>query len=507
MPGHLFVVRGDIRNIACTAWLLPTDAGRYVERRWREGQPRLAGVGDIEPTGDWYEGSRVARALEPSGASGAVWLGNVGGDETTARDWILAPVSEFVRRAAATEPAPDPRVRDRPLLAIPFVGTGEAGMARDKGDAAISIVERLEPLLDELDVDVAVVLRDDAAFAAMQHARRMRWEQQWSAALDPTQLALADRLAGHARRRRLVFFVGAGVSAGAGLPQWNALLEDLAKSAEVDVAALGGLGPLDKATVIETALATSGRRLGEEVAKLLPGSGPHTLTHALIASLPTDEAVTTNYDQLLERAARDAQRPFTVLDGAVAGADRWLLKLHGDLGRPQDIVLSRDDYLGYGQRRAALRGIVQAMLITRHMVFAGFGMSDDNFHAIIHDVRTALSDGGGSRPFGTALLVQDRPLFKQLWRDDIEAGVLGGADEPIGVGARRLEVLLDRVLSESTGALSHFMDPAFEALLDPADQRLREALAEASRTSSTDTPAGRAFAEFLEQLGQRPPTG
>ena len=34
----------------------------------------------------------------------------------------------------------------------------------------------------------------------------------------------------------------------------------------------------------------------------------------------------------------------------------------------------------YASRRSALRGIVQSLLITRHMLFAGFSLNDDNFH-------------------------------------------------------------------------------------------------------------------------------
>src|SRR3712207_8779016 len=35
-------------------------------------------------------------------------------------------------------------------------------------------------------------------------------------------------------------------------------------------------------------------------------------------------------------------------------------------------------------------GMVQALLITRHMLFVGFSLTDDNFHRIAYDVRSAL---------------------------------------------------------------------------------------------------------------------
>ena len=38
--------------------------------------------------------------------------------------------------------------------------------------------------------------------------------------------------------------------------------------------------------------------------------------------------------------------------------------MHGCIHSPEDIVLTRDDYLGYNDRRAALTGTVQSLLFT-----------------------------------------------------------------------------------------------------------------------------------------------
>lgn len=73
-----------------------------------------------------------------------------------------------------------------------------------------------------------------------------------------------------------------------------------------------------------------------------------SLTHRLLASLPLNEAVTTNHDVLFERAWRDAGRDFRVLPRESAeGSRRWLLKLHGLVDDTRRIVLSRDDYLRF----------------------------------------------------------------------------------------------------------------------------------------------------------------
>ena len=135
--------------------------------------------------------------------------------------------------------------------------------------------------------------------------------------------------------------------------------------------------------------------------------------HYSLANLPVQEIATTNYDRLFEEAAEASGRPVAVLpwEPASTKGGRWLVKLHGTIDPPRDIVLTRDDYLSYDERRAALGGIVQALLITRHMLFVGFSLDDDNFHRILHEVRKAV--GGDttlrldSATFGTVLAMRE----------------------------------------------------------------------------------------------------
>ncbi len=99
--------------------------------------------------------------------------------------------------------------------------------------------------------------------------------------------------------------------------------------------------------------------------------------------------------------------------------------MHGCTSQPDDIVLTREDYLRYSSRRSALRGIVQSLLITRHMLFAGFSLKDTNFHIIADEVRQALRSQtparNGSPPvFGSALQLTRNPLTEMLWSRDLQ---------------------------------------------------------------------------------------
>ena len=82
--------------------------------------------------------------------------------------------------------------------------------------------------------------------------------------------------------------------------------------------------------------------------------------------------------------------------------------------RPKSIVLSRDDYLRFEGEGVALAGIVQAMVLTRHMLFVGYSLSDDNFHRLVHQVRTAI--GSQERPVGRSFRYGSDAALAIAWR-------------------------------------------------------------------------------------------
>ena len=128
------------------------------------------------------------------------------------------------------------------------------------------------------------------------------------------------------------------------------------------------------------------------------------------ASLPSKGIITSNYDQLAETAyanvnlvRREKNQLFSVIPYLpVKGAKRWLLKMHGCVSAVNDIIITSEDYRKSAASKRALGGIVQANLLTSHMVFVGFSMTDPNYVRIIEEVRDALRPASGGEAAAVA---------------------------------------------------------------------------------------------------------
>src|SRR5690606_11665136 len=129
--------------------------------------------------------------------------------------------------------------------------------------------------------------------------------------------------------------------------------------------------PLDRAELLRRAL---GEEFGDAVAEEAARVDRYAITHSLLAALGCREIVTTNYDELYERAAADLDgtdgvpvRPYE----EPRGGRPWVLKMHGDVHDPAGIVLTRSDFVRYDSRSRPMGSVVQALLLTRHLLVVG----------------------------------------------------------------------------------------------------------------------------------------
>lgn len=525
--GHLFIIEGDLTQLACDA-ILVSSSPELGLKNWQNLNIDASKL-------SWASESQtvmLARAAEGNdGQNPSVWIGNVGlpGDSAYFADFE-AVVTDYVTQAAVEAQAGD--VGRRPWrktrLALPFIGTRHGGGKQNTGEIVERLVARLEQLAETRNVDIILVARSRKIYAAAQRARKHLIEStpslfpwRFDPAANPDLPECAQKLAHAAIASQLVLFIGSGVGAGAGLPTWAGLLSRLASAAGFtpeEIKRLAKKDPRDQATLIERRFEMKSRRPAEDkdrrrifrkpVADILqrPCYG---LLHGLLASLPSKEAVTTNFDELFENAARANDRTLAVLPTEPASEGRWLLKLHGTVSKPETIVLTRSNFLEIPRTYGALIGLVQGLLLTRYMMFVGYSLSDEDFHELIHEVRQARGPEQGR---GSAILTLFTDhLGQQLWEDEFDIIPMMQSELPTDqtaaneaniVAGRQVEMFIDLVGYHSTTSAPFFLDPTYEYLIRH-EKQLRATLTDLAKSTekSPHDSVARMVHNFLKSLG------
>ena len=205
--------------------------------------------------------------------------------------------------------------------------------------------------------------------------------------------------------------VGAGMSAnaitpeGKSPPMWDAL------GAEINAYMPTGHGADGPVDAISTYEQLHGRpALIDRVSSALlindvvPGR-----VHKAFARIPFDTVVTTNVDFLLEQAWADIGWPLDPIVGEQRltarrrGQGTQLVKFHGDIHHPNELVLSERDYDSFLTKFPLLATYVAGLLITRVPVLLGYSLNDPDFRSILTSLNARL---GGNRPAPWVILAK-----------------------------------------------------------------------------------------------------
>ena len=511
--GQLFVIDGDLTKIACDAVLVPVDSRLAVTSTWVE----FLGVdhaGFLDDHPRFPDGARVMPyqpTLEPSGRA-SIWLGDIGRPGGVEDDWYADCLVQFIKHAGATLHEPGRSIP--PRVAVNVAGSGRGGASHDKGLLFMTIVPQIETAAREHGVDVVLVCFGKQQYAAAQRARLRTSADRLRRGSIPDRderlVEVAEVLARWARQQELVLFIGAGVSMGAGLKSWAHLLESLLEpvGGSTDPESFRALDFRDQAAIVARRYETP-EAYRDALLANFDGGSKYSLTHGLLASLYTRENVTTNYDTLFEDAVRTNNRRCAVLPyEAAKEQERWLLKLHGSIEKPDDIVLTRDDYLGLPERAGALFGVLQAMLMTRHMLFVGYSLTDDTFHQVMHEVRRARRGIDGT--LGTALVLFRDELLEELWGDVLEIVPMFDQPSPtdgslnVAQAARQLEQVLDLTCLLAADVTSFLLDPTFASMLNDDERQLSHLVGDAlAAARNSDSPIAERLVALLAPLGDQ----
>ncbi|MFO0841582.1 MAG: SIR2 family protein [Gemmataceae bacterium] len=478
MAGHVFISQGDITQLSADAIAfsaanallsngnlyssfdahVPGFRDWYAELRRREGGGLPIGTTFWMPLGD-----RKPRGVVVVVSTGADKVEDKAG--VAVRNAIDTAVREL--RAGKKGPA-----GGRLLIALPAFRVGLGGDHHQRLASARAQVQAARAALEQYHgVDVAFLTYTPALYRIFLEARRLVGAAAESPAIPELERAIRDNAC--------VFFIGAGLSAGAGLPGWDELVKRL--TADLGLARLPGVDHLDVAQWYREEFGNE--RLAKVLGETFGGAGGlPTLAHYLLTGLPARHIITTNYDHLLERALKALKRhPVAVVSQEdvtrTGGPGVYVVKIHGDAEHPADIVLTRDDYHAFFERRPAMALLLEGLLLNQTFFFVGYSLRDPNFRQVFSRMARMLQES--RRPaFATSFDAQGdtAKLFRRQWRKQqlhlipIEGGTV---EEQAYAFLRFLDGLAERVTMRSPPlALAADVPP-------PAGiGRLRELLAE-----------------------------
>lgn len=432
--------------------------------------------------------------------------------------------------------------RQNYLLAAPVVGTGSGGAWASAGKVVHKILKTLLEIVagkankwpkntdgKPVSMDVVLVCVDRNIFSLAQNYRLEHFDKFFPESVlstDPDKRcewrAQAKELGESASSGKLAVFMGAGVSAGAGLPGWFAVLGMVERELETllgkntgtrltlnmgDKTAVNGeWDPLRYASGLEAKFcdvspeqyratypapagvpdepdlsreAWSTLMFKERVLAQL-NSPFHSLVHSLLAALPVDKMVTQNYDNLIEQACDsvdmfNSRRPYrkdmlSVLPlTPVPEGKRWLLKMHGTADVPKSIIITEDDYKGYEGASAALAGLVQGTMLTCHMFFIGFSGVDVNYKKILKAVKASKPEKDRDG-MATLLTIVDEGMV----HDPAVNRILFNEHRQIPQGARTQEIFVDLMaLHAEAGSAQALLDPRLDSALSSGEKWLK----------------------------------
>lgn len=186
-------------------------------------------------------------------------------------------------------------------------------------------------------------------------------------------------------------FAGAGLSAPAGFVDWRGLLRDLAEEMDLNIDL-----ETDLVSIAQFHFNHAGNnrnRLNQAIIEALSVDSDPTPNHGALARLPITTWWTTNYDRLIERALSDAGKVVDVksdvpqLANTRPRRDAIVYKMHGDVDRPHQAVVTRDDYEFYERDRGAFTSALAGDLISKTFLFLGLSFSDPNLDHVLARVR------------------------------------------------------------------------------------------------------------------------
>jgi len=225
---------------------------------------------------------------------------------------------------------------------------------------------------------------------------------------------IPDELLENYNNEKCGFYIGAGLSQGAGYKDWKGLLYDLIDHVLARKPAFSS-----RADECRTLLSNASKYLmvAEEIREVLGPVAFKEFIEKEFASAEKDPTeahlklvkleklkfvITTNYDMLIEDAyVKEGQRPRAFkyyesqsVQRALFNRQTFLLKAHGDAETgPDKIILTEKDYRNILYNEPGYRSVLSTMFSIYSVVFLGSSLEDPELKILLQYINAAFPVG------------------------------------------------------------------------------------------------------------------
>lgn len=197
------------------------------------------------------------------------------------------------------------------------------------------------------------------------------------------------------QNKKLVVFLGAGISMNYGMPSWKTAIQEIASRLGIS-----HFGDNDVLKIPQYYYNQRGkkeytdliRKIFKYNKKLRPIS-PSLRIMDKIWNLDADTIITTNYDNLVENFATKRHETLEVISSDIDfpynDVGRKLIKMHGDFDH-DNFVLKEDDYLHYSENFKLIQNYIKSIIGNDVVLFLGYSFNDPDIKQIFTWVKDIL---------------------------------------------------------------------------------------------------------------------
>lgn len=242
----------------------------------------------------------------------------------------------------------------------------------------------------------------------------------------------------------LIIFVGAGVSANSGLPNWNQLIDKFREELLIDNS------ETDNIKVAQFYYDMWGKQkylqkittIFDEYSSAQPNE-----IHNHIYKIQPKHIITTNYDSLIEAKMNKGVVKYNVIkndmDIPYSDASGYIIKMHGDL-ETKNFVLKENDYLDYENNFYMVSTLIKSLIMNNTILFIGYSLGDSTFNSIFRLIHNSFGENTRKAYFYTARKPK-HPIIEYYKKKGIHVLSSGNEKVPNELIGKKTEEFLNTI--------------------------------------------------------------